>query len=249
VDLSRRFYSYYSLPELKRVDNYISRALILHTYSAFSLTILEYIDISNLSKEDARKVILEKEQHYLDTLMPNYNILSTAGSLLGFNHSEETKQKMREAKSGENYYNFGKNLSEHTRAKLRIVNLGKSLSDETKTKLSEALSGENHYNYGKSISAKTRVLISETMKGIAKTEDTKVKLSIAKGGGSIFVYSKDGLLVNTFSSARKAGKYFDCSHPTISNYVKNGKLFKGQWKLSILEITSDIPSKGTSDNN
>jgi uncharacterized protein YqjF (DUF2071 family) len=91
VDLSRRFYSYYSLLELKRRDNYISRALIHHGYSAFSLSILEYIDISNLSLEEARKLIFSREQYYIDTLKPNYNIFLIAGSLLGFNHSEVTK--------------------------------------------------------------------------------------------------------------------------------------------------------------
>jgi hypothetical protein len=48
------------------MNNYISKALIFHSYSEFFLTILEYIDISNLSKEEARKLILLREQHYID---------------------------------------------------------------------------------------------------------------------------------------------------------------------------------------
>src|SRR5688572_792983 len=50
VDLSIRLSKYYSPSGLKQVDNYICRAIIYHGYSSFSLTILEYIDISNLSK-------------------------------------------------------------------------------------------------------------------------------------------------------------------------------------------------------
>lgn len=34
---------------------YIYNALLHYGYGAFSLSILEYIDISNLSKEDAKK--------------------------------------------------------------------------------------------------------------------------------------------------------------------------------------------------
>jgi len=49
---------------------YIYNALRNHGYSAFSLTILEYIDVTNLSKEESRKLILEKEQFYLDSLAP-----------------------------------------------------------------------------------------------------------------------------------------------------------------------------------
>jgi hypothetical protein len=52
---------------------------------------LEYIDVSNLPKEEARKLILEREQYYLDLLKPEYNILKVAGSSLGFKHSEESR--------------------------------------------------------------------------------------------------------------------------------------------------------------
>jgi group I intron endonuclease len=36
-------------------------------------------------------LILEREQYYLDSLKPQYNILKVAGSPLGTKHSEETK--------------------------------------------------------------------------------------------------------------------------------------------------------------
>jgi hypothetical protein len=38
---------------------YIYNALISHIHSAFSLSIFEYIDILNLSKGEAKKMILE----------------------------------------------------------------------------------------------------------------------------------------------------------------------------------------------
>jgi hypothetical protein len=59
IDLSKRLIKYYSFSKLKRVDNYICKALLNHTHSAFSLVILELIDISNLNKEETRKIILK----------------------------------------------------------------------------------------------------------------------------------------------------------------------------------------------
>lgn len=58
-------------------------------YSNFKLDILEYCD---------PKELLIREQYYLDLYSPDYNILKTAGSSLGFKHSEETllKFKLRE---------------------------------------------------------------------------------------------------------------------------------------------------------
>lgn len=52
VDLFRRLKDYYSPSKLKKANNYICNALIHHTHSVFSLTILEYIDISNLDFEN-----------------------------------------------------------------------------------------------------------------------------------------------------------------------------------------------------
>ena len=69
----------------------IDRALLKHGYSNFTLEIIEYCEPSD---------VIDREQFYLDLLCPEYNVLKTAGSSWGFKHSEETKQKMSEAKKG-----------------------------------------------------------------------------------------------------------------------------------------------------
>jgi LAGLIDADG endonuclease/GIY-YIG catalytic domain len=84
VNLSRRFTYYYSKVNISRFKkSRIHNALLHYGYSSFSLTILEFIDITNLSKEEAKKIIIEREQYYIDNILPEYNILKTAGSLLG----------------------------------------------------------------------------------------------------------------------------------------------------------------------
>jgi group I intron endonuclease len=99
VDLSRRLKDYYSPSKLKKTNNYICNALICYTHSAFSLTILEYIDITHLNIEDIRKLILEQEQHFLDSLEPEYNIQKIAGNFLGQKRSEKTKALISVVKS------------------------------------------------------------------------------------------------------------------------------------------------------
>ena len=54
---------------------------------------------------------MEREQYYLDLLKPKYNILKTAGSSLGYPHSEEAKKKISEAK---------KNMTEETKKSINI---------------------------------------------------------------------------------------------------------------------------------
>lgn len=65
----------------------IYKALLKHGYSNFKLEILEYCGINNL---------LAQEQYYIDLLRPEYNILSIAGSSIGYRHSEECLAKLKE---------------------------------------------------------------------------------------------------------------------------------------------------------
>jgi group I intron endonuclease len=208
VNLSRRLRTYYIPSELKRIDNYISRAIILHNHSAFSLAILEHIDISNLSKENARKLILEREQYYIDSFNPEYNILLIAGSTLGFIHTVETKTLISKARKG------------------------KFSSAETKAKLREAKTGEKNPNFGKTHTAETKAKLSVANLGKSLSIETKAKIATAKGI-PIFVYNLDGSLINEFFSAKEAGKYFKVDSKTILNYCLNGKLLKKQWILSM----------------
>lgn len=74
----------------------------------------------------SEEYLVEREQHYLDTLQPwkrrfGYNISPTAESCLGVTRSEETKQKLRE------------------------INLGKKVSQETKKKISEGLKNSDKW--------------------------------------------------------------------------------------------------------
>lgn len=127
VDISERMYNYFSIIKLKRSKTaYINNALLLHGHSAFSLTILKYIDITDLSKEEARELILSSEQYFLNLIfspirLNSYNILPTAGSRLGAKHSKESIAKM----SGQNNHMFNKYLSDETLTKMSEAKAGK----------------------------------------------------------------------------------------------------------------------------
>jgi group I intron endonuclease len=64
----------------------INRALLKHGYSNFTLEILEYCEPSN---------VIAREQFYLDLLCPEYNILQTAGSSLGFRYNTLKRLKKK----------------------------------------------------------------------------------------------------------------------------------------------------------
>lgn len=88
INLYKRIGEYYSQRNLERqiirYKSKISRSILKHGHSNFSLEILEYC--TPLEP-------IEREQYYLDLFKPEYNILRTAGNSLGFKHSDETKAK------------------------------------------------------------------------------------------------------------------------------------------------------------
>ena len=80
TNLGGRLYNYYNAKYL--MDRYymvINRALLKYGYANFYLEILEYCEPYKCT---------EREQYSLDLLKPEYNTLPTAGSSVGYKHSE-----------------------------------------------------------------------------------------------------------------------------------------------------------------
>lgn len=69
--------------------------------------------------------LIAREQYYIDKLEPFFNSSLTAGSILGFNHSEETKQKMRKPKSEETKKKMRKPKSKEARLNMSRSKKGK----------------------------------------------------------------------------------------------------------------------------
>ena len=88
VNLSNRladyYYTTYMEDALKRSNSHIYRALLKNGHDNFSLIIVEYCEPEKC---------IERENFYLYSLKPEYNILPKAGSPLGRKHSNETKNK------------------------------------------------------------------------------------------------------------------------------------------------------------
>lgn len=209
-NLKTRLSQYFNINYLERNKTmYICNALKEHGYSAFSFSILEYINITDLSKDKAKILILEREQFYFDSMKPEYNLLPTAGSRLGSLHLAETLAKMSEINSGENNPMYGKRHTFETLAFLRKANsgihnpmFGKNHSEKTKALMSLAKSGENHPKFGKY--------------------------------KKVFVYTLDsdskGLILHkSFDNSLEAIKYFNCSRSTLTLYLDKNKLYKKQW--------------------
>jgi len=174
----------------------------------------------------------------LGTLAPGGYNLKEGGGATG-KMSEETKQKMKEAKSGEKHPMYGKEHTEESKQKMREANsgekhpmFGKEHTEETKKKQSDALSGEKHpmYGktgekhpmYGKSLSDEHKQKMSEAksgeknpMFGKSLSDEHKQKLSEALSGEKHPMYGKE----HTEESKKKMSEAMTGEKNTLSKKV------------------------------
>lgn len=111
-DRFRRYFNNSYISDNKRGGSLICKALLRYGYVGFRLEILEYCSSSE---------VLAREQFYLDTLKPEYNILKVAGSNLGYKHSEASLKLMSIASKT-------RNQSEEFLESKREVMLGRKLT-------------------------------------------------------------------------------------------------------------------------
>src|SRR4051812_49703697 len=80
-------------------NEYLQNAIKKYGLENFTFAVVEFCDL---------EVLLQQEQHYLDILFSlsanlRYNFNPTAGSSLGYKHTEEVRAKISEAKTGKSH--------------------------------------------------------------------------------------------------------------------------------------------------
>ena len=154
ADLQRRLSEHASA----RDDTYLHRAIRKHGWDTFYVTVVEEIPIEDLA--GAERFWID----FLDCKAPKgYNMTDGGkGGLLGYQHTDETRQKISQAAMGNQRW------------------LGRKHSAESRQRMSDVQKGHPGYMTGRKHSAKSREKISASQIGkkmsrasVAKTERTK----------------------------------------------------------------------------
>lgn len=178
---SKRWYEHRTcLVQSTHPNRHLQSAYAKYGVDAFTYSVLEYV-------EDERNLIC-REQYYIDTLKPAYNIRSEASSNRGLSPTPETRAKLSAALKGKvntpenierirNLYK-GKNLSEEHRTKIGMAHKGKTLSLEHRIKL--GLKSKGH-----TLSPEARAKISAKRSGPRQplSEEHRAKIGAAHRGG------------------------------------------------------------------
>ena len=158
---------------------------------------------SNLTKNEAdnfEKLLIDR----LNLLDPTYGYnLREGGS--HWKMTEEHKQKIKEANSGENHPFYGKHLS-----------------DEHKANISKATSGENNNFYGKHHSIESKNKISLANRG-AKHYNSK----------RVYQYDIYGNFIKEWDNISRVAEAYEVGRTTAMNYCRSGKIFKDEFILKL----------------
>ena len=128
---TNKFYARFTNHLINQTGSKIVKAAVRkYKLSNFSFLILELFP-EKVTKENNKK-LLDIEDFYLKSLLPNYNILTEAGSSFGYKHTEITRIKMKSIYNvrrgvGIDNLNKGKKFSKETIENMRKATLIRKL--------------------------------------------------------------------------------------------------------------------------
>ena len=177
VDISQRWWRHTcDLRKNKHHSQHLQRAWNKYGKESFELSILEEC-------EPVKETLLDREQYYLDTFRPEYNICPKAYSCLGIKRTEENCVNISKRMKG-NKYALG---THHTPEELaKIVEAAKrNWTPERRAKKSVAMMGNKNAlgAHRDPPSEETRLKISRALTGHFQpkmTEETRAKISQAQ---------------------------------------------------------------------
>jgi group I intron endonuclease len=111
----------------------VKNAVRKYGIANFSFVILELFP-EEVNKENNKK-LLNIEDFYLKSLLPNYNILTEAGNSFGYKHTEIDRIKMKT------------NYSQERRNRIGLLNKGKNLNKSTVEKMKDKALSRPYYIY------------------------------------------------------------------------------------------------------
>lgn len=161
--------------------------------------------------------LLEREQYYLDLLVPEYNILKTAYSLfplppgggreIGYRHSPENLEKLKK-----------KVISPLHKEILSSTHKGKLVSRETRDKLAAATAKYRKDNH----------LSPEALANLRSK-------TLAREGVSVSVLNTETNEVKEFTNQTEAGLFLGVTRQAIYNAIKRSTPIKELYVISKID--------------
>lgn len=177
INISRRWYQHKTeLRHSRHTNKRLQNSWNKYGENEFSFEVIELCDIS---------LLIEREQFYIDTLKPYYNIVLIAGSQLGYKHTDETIKIIQEKRATQKIP-VGLKRTDEQRKNISISHKGIKLSEETKRKISVSNMGrinEHSTSDWKVISPSGEVIFIRNLRKFCKENNLTQSnmVSVSKG--------------------------------------------------------------------
>jgi group I intron endonuclease len=213
---TNRFYARFSNHVIYfRGSKIVKSAIKKYELKNFAFLILELYP--NIVTKVNNKELLDLEDKYLKLLLPNYNILTEAGSSFGYKHTEIDRIKMKDL------------YSEARRIRIGNLNRGKTISRETIEKFRfKALNRPPMSDETKQNCIMNTSPITSNVKGEAPAcESTNFYNNSnnkkRQGEAPVVLYNLNGTVYGKYSSILEAAKSINCGEKTIRRALKTEK--------------------------
>ena len=198
----------------------INKALLKYGYSKFKLDILEYSNV---------KELVNREQHYMNLLSPEYNVLNKAYSSLGYKHTKNSLVKVR---NNLNKLNLNKSI------KVKITNLQTNVFKEYPFITEAAI----NLNTNKT-TLKEYIFNSKIYKGIYKLESNLSPSNFDSNylnhpnSKKIKVIDLELDTINYYDSIRAAAIALNIGYSSIAIYLKRNQKssYKGRFIFNFID--------------
>lgn len=198
----------------------INKALLKYGYSKFKLDILEYCNV---------KELVNREQHYMNLLSPEYNVLNKAYSSLGYKHTKNSLVKVR---NNLNKLNLNKSI------KVKVTNLQTNVFKEYPSITEAAINLNTNKN-----TLKEYILNSKIYKGIYKLESNISPSNFDSNylnhpnSKKIKVIDLELDTINYYDSIRAAARALNIGHSSIAIYLKRNQKssYKGRFIFNYID--------------
>ncbi len=202
---TNRFYARFSNHVIYfRGSKIVKSAVKKYELKNFAFIILELYP--NIVTKINNKELLDLEDKYLKLLLPNYNILTEAGSSFGYKHTEIDRIKMKDL------------YSVARRERIGSLNKGKNLSLPLSLPLICKAGGSLRGREGTETIEKMR---AKALNRSPISDDTKQKC--INHTRPVVLYNLNGTVYGKYSSILEAAKSINCGEKTIRRALKTEK--------------------------
>lgn len=193
--------------------------VVKHAVQKYGITNFAFIILEIFPKtvdQQTNKELLDLEDFYLKSLLPNYNILTEAGNSFGYKHTEITRIKMKS--------NYSAERRLQAAARWGLLNKEKKLSPPPIPLGGPDGSGENTIE-----KIRAKALLRKPY-----NYSEEALLNMKKKSKSLSVYNLNGTLYGKYPSITEAAKDLNCGVKTITRSLKTEKkLLKRQWRIEL----------------